>query len=248
MSNNAAFSSGATTVTKDLKQFKERALSQGFGALSITVPGKYQALDSVNAPLLDSARALGSQLQFTVSELDEIICRMNALSTGSLEERDCALGPRTKKRKHCDHQLDAKTIGSEPSNTSSGYAILETMNHLLKLECEALVQITDDAKLWVIFSGDCNTDSSEDLIAELHRAQASALNLRSSPQSDYLKRAKLCNDIMAYPGTPDYMSALREFDDERLFLARQRLKDLQNIYIVLAESVQQTGIVGHGLL
>lgn len=146
-----------TALTLHLQQFKEGALSQGFGALSITVPGKvcgriyqswlipatqYQALDSVNAPLLDSARALGSQLQFTVSELDEIICRMNALSTGSLEERDCALGPRTKKRKHCDHQLDAKTIGSEPSNTSSGYTILETMNHLLKLECEALVQIT----------------------------------------------------------------------------------------------------------
>lgn len=52
------------------------------------------------------------------------------------------------------------------------------------------------------------TDLSLDLLAELHLAQASALNMRTLPGKDYLARAKICSKIMKYPTVEDYQVIL----------------------------------------
>ncbi|KAG6862166.1 hypothetical protein C0995_004248 [Termitomyces sp. Mi166 len=43
-----------------------------------------------------------------------------------------------------------------------------------------------------------------EVLAELHRAQESAYNLRDAPRQDYLARAELCSKILKYPNIEDY--------------------------------------------
>ncbi|KAF9477512.1 hypothetical protein BDN70DRAFT_810588, partial [Pholiota conissans] len=77
-----------------------------------------------------------------------------------------------------------------------------------------------------------------DLLAELHLAQESALNIRSLPGKDYLTRAKLCSKLVKYPTVEDYQNALQEHDEQHLHLAHQCLYDIRNIYIVLVEIIK----------
>jgi Proteasome activator pa28 beta subunit len=43
-----------------------------------------------------------------------------------------------------------------------------------------------------------------EVLAELHRAQESAYNLRDAARQDYLARAKICSKIVKYPNIEDY--------------------------------------------
>lgn len=43
-----------------------------------------------------------------------------------------------------------------------------------------------------------------EVLAELHRAQESAYNLRDTARQDYLARAKICSKIVKYPNIEDY--------------------------------------------
>jgi hypothetical protein len=43
-----------------------------------------------------------------------------------------------------------------------------------------------------------------EVLAELHRAQESAYNLRDAARQDYLARAKICSKIIKYPNIEDY--------------------------------------------
>jgi hypothetical protein len=47
-------------------------------------------------------------------------------------------------------------------------------------------------------------NSFTEVLAELHRVQESAYNLRDATRQDYLARAKICSKIAKYPNIEDY--------------------------------------------
>ncbi|KAJ7193379.1 proteasome activator pa28 REG alpha/beta subunit [Mycena pura] len=116
----------------------------------------------------------------------------------------------------------------------------------LKRECEELVALTDQVKLWIsltmpkIEGGDnFGVQIQEEVVAELARSQDSAFNLRDSAKNDYLARAKICSKLIKYPHVEDYTLALKEHDDNQFYLARQHLVDLRNIYAVLTDLIHK---------
>ncbi|EEB91104.1 hypothetical protein MPER_10595 [Moniliophthora perniciosa FA553] len=68
-------------------------------------------------------------------------------------------------------------------------------------------------------------------LAELHRAQESAYNIRDVPRQDYLSRAKICSKLIKYPHVEDYT----EHDSKQIYYARQRLYDIRNLYAALTD-------------
>jgi len=84
---------------------------------------------------------------------------------------------------------------------------------------------------------------SADLLAEIQLAQQSALNMRDVARKYYIARAKICSKLVKYPDIQDYLMALQEHDEQQLFLARQYLFDIQNIYMALFEMIEKTGIL-----
>jgi proteasome activator subunit 3 (PA28 gamma) len=92
----------------------------------------------------------------------------------------------------------------------------------------------------------------------LHRAQESAYNLRDVARQDHLARAKICSKMIKYPHIEDYtvcastslkahfifyivclQLALKEHDEKQLYLARQHLLDIRNMYAVLTDLIQK---------
>ena len=51
-----------------------------------------------------------------------------------------------------------------------------------------------------------------DILAELHRAQDAALNLRNIARDDHLSRAKICSKLVKYPDITDYKVSFAEYD------------------------------------
>jgi len=105
-----------------------------------------------------------------------------------------------------------------------------------------MAAMLDQVKLWVtltmpkIEDGDnFGVQIQEEVLGELHRAQESAFNLRDAARQDYLSRAKICTKILKYPNVEDYHLALREHDEKQLYLARQHMFDLRNMYAVLTD-------------
>jgi proteasome activator subunit 3 (PA28 gamma) len=112
----------------------------------------------------------------------------------------------------------------------------------VKKECEQLAELCDKVKLWVnltmpkIEDGDnFGVSIQEEALSELLRSQESAYNLRDSTRLDYLNRAKICSKIIKYPHLEDYTLALKEHDEKQLYLARQHLVDIRNIYAVITD-------------
>jgi hypothetical protein len=85
---------------------------------------------------------------------------------------------------------------------------------------------------------------------ELHRSQESSMNLRDAARQHHLTRAKIASKLIKYPHIDDYtvrrpsiaahpsfiranQIGLREHDEKTLYVARQNLSDLRNIYAVL---------------
>ncbi|KAJ7751255.1 proteasome activator pa28 REG alpha/beta subunit [Mycena maculata] len=120
------------------------------------------------------------------------------------------------------------------------------LHSTLKRECEELVALTDQVKLWIsltmpkIEGGDnFGVQIQEEVVAELLRSQESAFNLRDTARNDYLARAKICSKLIKYPNVQDYTFALKEHDENQFFLARQHLIDLRNIYAVLTDLIHK---------
>jgi hypothetical protein len=51
-----------------------------------------------------------------------------------------------------------------------------------------------------------------DILAELHRAQDAALNLRNIARDDHLSRAKICSKLIKYPNIADYKVSFAEYE------------------------------------
>jgi len=92
----------------------------------------------------------------------------------------------------------------------------------------------------VFLSGDnFGVQIQEEVLGELHRAQESAYNIRDAPRQDYIARAKICSKLIKYPNIEDYKLALIEHDNKQLYLARQHLCDLRNVYAVLTDLIHK---------
>ncbi|KAJ7596792.1 proteasome activator pa28 [Mycena floridula] len=163
--------------------------------------------------------------------------------TSSGKEED---EPQSKKRKLdlCD---DTRT-SSEARYTNRVVAnqhILE-LEKLVKKESELLGSLTDNVKLWItltmpkIEDGDnFGVQIQEEVLAELHRAQDSAYNIRDTSRQSHLARAKICSKLIKYPHVEDYTVALIEHDEKQIFFARQHIQDIRNIYATLTDLIHK---------
>lgn len=113
-------------------------------------------------------------------------------------------------------------------------------------QCEQLADLCDKVKLWVnltmpkIEDGDnFGVQIQEEVLSELHRAQESAHNLRDGTRQHHLSRAKICSKIMKYPNLEDYALALKEHDSKQLYLARQHIIDIRDVYAVLTDVIHK---------
>lgn len=119
---------------------------------------------------------------------------------------------------------------------------IQNVHEIIKRQCEDLVTLTDQVKLWVtlaipkIEDGDnFGVQVQEEVLGELQRAQESAFNLRDTARQDYLARAKICSKLIKYPNVEDYSLALKEHDDKQQYLANQHLRDIRNMYATLTD-------------
>ncbi|KAI9509534.1 proteasome activator pa28 REG alpha/beta subunit [Russula earlei] len=119
---------------------------------------------------------------------------------------------------------------------------LVSVHETLKKECEQLVELTDKVKLWInltmpkIEDGDnFGVQIQEEVLNELHRSQESGYTMRDSVRQHLLNRAKICSKIIKYPHLEDYALALQEHDDKQLYIARQNLSDLRNVYAIMTD-------------
>ncbi|KZT74934.1 proteasome activator pa28, REG alpha/beta subunit [Daedalea quercina L-15889] len=161
-------------------------------------------------------------------------------------------GPDVKKRKlHSSDTNGVVTTGLTLSNDvrHAVYPNLVTANQhidkvhgIVKKECEQLADLCDKVKLWVNLSmpkiedGDnFGVQIQEEVLTELHRSQESAYNIRDAGRTDHLNRAKICSKIVKYPHLEDYALALKEHDEKQLYVARQNLYDLRNVYAILTD-------------
>jgi len=119
---------------------------------------------------------------------------------------------------------------------------LVTVHEMVKKECEQIIEFTDKVKLWInltmpkIEDGDnFGVQIQEEVLSELHRSQESGYNIRDGVRQNHLNRAKICSKIIKYPHLEDYALALREHDDKQLYIARQNLSDLRNVYAVMTD-------------
>ncbi|KAM6498494.1 Proteasome activator pa28 [Amanita muscaria] len=156
--------------------------------------------------------------------------------------------PTTKKRKiNGDGDVDASTSNDTrfsrlPSRVRGNNHVVR-VHETVKKECQQLVSFIDQIKLWVTLTmpnGDnFGVQIQEEVLGELHRAQESAYNLRDAARQDYLARAKICSKLIKYPHVEDYTTALHEHDEKQLYLARQNLIDLRNMYAVLTDLIHK---------
>ncbi|PPQ67184.1 hypothetical protein CVT25_005785 [Psilocybe cyanescens] len=111
------------------------------------------------------------------------------------------------------------------SNCARNLLDRRELDVILKKECDDLVQlmVCDDF----------------DILTEFHRAQESALNIRDVTRKYHLARAKVCSKLIKYPSVEDYKYALKEYDEQQLYLARQHLRDIRNIYVVLNDMIKR---------
>ncbi|KAL4252495.1 PA28 family protein [Abortiporus biennis] len=162
-------------------------------------------------------------------------------------------GPDTKKRKLAHEEgVNGKasaTLTAVNDTHNARYPSLMLSNqHVIqvhetvKRECEQLAEYCDKVKLWInlampkIEDGDnFGVQIQEEVLSELHRSQESAYNIRDSARQNFLTRAKLCSKIIKYPHVEDYTLALKEHDERQLYVARQNLYDIRNIYAILTD-------------
>ncbi|KZT62237.1 proteasome activator pa28, REG alpha/beta subunit [Calocera cornea HHB12733] len=135
------------------------------------------------------------------------------------------------------HEGKVKYLESVPENKQ-----VTGEMEALRTEFEQLVSLVDKVKLWVnlkmpkVEDGDnFGVEVQEQVLAELHRAQDSGLNLLDGLKTYHLNRAKICSKLIKYPNLPDYAEALRRHDEKAFFAIRQNLVDLRSIYCVLMD-------------
>ncbi|THH18559.1 hypothetical protein EW146_g2461 [Bondarzewia mesenterica] len=156
--------------------------------------------------------------------------------------------PDTKKRKRSvddsginGHVVSDTQYARSPNVVLSNKHITE-VHATMKEECEQLAELFDKVKLWVnltmprIEDGDnFGVQVQEEVLSELHRSQESVYNMRDSARQSHLTRAKIASKLIKYPHVEDYTLALKEHDEKQLYVARQNLFDIRNIYAIMTD-------------
>jgi len=156
--------------------------------------------------------------------------------------------PDTKKRKLAPdgsgvtaHSVNDTQYSRFPNLLLSNKHIAQ-VHAIVKKECVQLAELCDKVKLWInltmpkIEDGDnFGVQIQEEVLSELQRSQESAYNLRDSARQGHINRAKICSKIIKYPHIEDYTLALKEHDEKQLYVSRQNLFDLRNIYAVMMD-------------
>ncbi|EKM61400.1 uncharacterized protein PHACADRAFT_24602 [Phanerochaete carnosa HHB-10118-sp] len=161
--------------------------------------------------------------------------------------------PESKKRKLGDSAPNGRMPhdGAGTAHTDAGARFtnqmvanqhIQKVHGILKKECEELADSIDKVKLWINLSmpkiedGDnFGVQIQEEVLNELHRSQESAYNLRDAARQSHFNRAKLCSKILKYPHIEDYLLALKEHDEKQLYVAKQNLYDIRNVYAILTD-------------
>ncbi|PLW40430.1 hypothetical protein PCANC_08891 [Puccinia coronata f. sp. avenae] len=112
----------------------------------------------------------------------------------------------------------------------------------LRAHWEELINITNAIKIHInllvpkIEDGDTfGVQVQEECLSELSRAQDSGYNLLEAQLKHNMSRAKLASKLIKYPHVEDYQLAMQEHDRKSIFLCRQHLLDLRNIYALLTD-------------
>ncbi|KAF8898959.1 proteasome activator pa28 REG alpha/beta subunit [Infundibulicybe gibba] len=159
--------------------------------------------------------------------------------------------PQTKKRKGVNGTVENGSDVQDITNSRFPNLVLAnkhttSIHGTVKKECEQLILLVDQVKLWVtltmpkIEDGDnFGVQIQEEVLNELHRAQESAYNLRDGCRQDHLARAKICTKLIKYPNVEDYALSLKEHDEKQLYLSRQHLFDIRNIYAVVTDLIHK---------
>ncbi|KIP11797.1 hypothetical protein PHLGIDRAFT_10524 [Phlebiopsis gigantea 11061_1 CR5-6] len=155
--------------------------------------------------------------------------------------------PESKKRKLNDGALNGKAshdpnAGARYTNQMLASQLVQEVHGIVKKECEDLADCIDKVKLWINLSmpkiedGDnFGVQIQEEVLNELHRSQESAYNLRDAARQSHVNRAKLCSKILKYPHVEDYILALKEHDQKQVYVAKQNLHDIRNVYAILTD-------------
>ncbi|TRM65917.1 proteasome activator pa28 [Schizophyllum amplum] len=120
------------------------------------------------------------------------------------------------------------------------------LHTFIKRECEELGVLVDQVKLWItltmpkIEDGDnFGVEIQTEVLSELDRVHQSAYNLRDLARQDHLDRAKICSKLIKYPNIEDYAVALKEHDEKHLYMARENLTDIRNLYAVMTDLIHK---------
>jgi len=184
----------------------------------------------------------------------------NALKTTDVTvypstESTSTSSPDAKRRKRSAGDISNGESVTIPERDLSGavYPQRVTANHHIrklqernKTEFQSLIELCDKVKLWInltmprIEDGDnFGVQIQEEVLNELSRAQESAYGLRDTMRAQHGVRAKLCAKLIKYPNIEDYVIALRDHDEKQLFMVRQHLHDVRNVYAILFDILQK---------
>ncbi|KAI8459355.1 proteasome activator pa28 [Phakopsora pachyrhizi] len=112
----------------------------------------------------------------------------------------------------------------------------------LRKHWEQLINITNDIKIHInllvpkIEDGDTfGVQVQEECLSEISRAQDSGYNLLEAQLKHHTNRGKLASKLIKYPNVEDYQIALQEHDRKSIYLCRQHIIDLRNIYTLLTD-------------
>ena len=100
-----------------------------------------------------------------------------------------------------------------------------------------------------------------EVLEQLLSADKSATEFRNAALEHHLDRAKICSKLIKYPNVKDYavrllvlssplfsyvwtkkctaQRALEEHDKRQIYSTRERLREIQNIYAILADVIQK---------
>ncbi|KAI0697677.1 proteasome activator pa28 [Cytidiella melzeri] len=236
-------------IKKKLDEFHKSSSLVAEEVLFKTFPTKVREISvHSNNPelqqLIDSTASPSSPFHF--SHMSVTDTTVYPPPSGSLADE-----PESKKRKlddgktnrsHFLTSTNALGDGARYYNHMVANKHLATVHGIVKKECEELAESIDKVKLWINLSmpkiedGDnFGVQIQEEVLTELHRSQESAYNLRDSARQSHLARAKLCSKLIKYPHIEDYTLALKEHDQRQLYIARQNLFDIRNVYAILTD-------------
>lgn len=143
---------------------------------------------------------------------------------------------------------------------------IQKINEVISKKIEEMVLLVEQVEVWIILTipkiedGDnfgtsplawsfqfippnqnnnTGVQVQEKVLEQLLSADKSAAEFRNAALEHHLDRAKICSKLCKYPNVKDYARALEEHDKRQIYSARERLREIQNIYAILADVIQK---------